>query len=155
MADVVDATVRSRMMAGIRDRNTKPEIAIRHGLHRYGFRYRLHSRLLPGKPDIVLARHRAVVLVHGCFWHGHGCHLFRWPKSRKKFWKEKILRNRARDTEVRSALAAAGWRMLVIWECALKGPERRSLEDVLFEASAWLKHAQVAHEIRGRQNGSD
>jgi DNA mismatch endonuclease, patch repair protein len=77
MADVVSATVRSRMMAGIKGRNTRPEVAIRHGLHRLGFRYTLHSPALPGKPDIVFPRHQAVVLVHGCFWHGHDCHLFR------------------------------------------------------------------------------
>lgn len=153
MADIVNAEVRSRMMAGIRGSHTRPEIAVRHGLHRLDFRYRLHSRLLPGKPDIVLPRHHDVVLVHGCFWHGHDCHLFRWPSSRQDFWRKKIARNRARDAEVRAALAACGWRVLVIWECALKGRERRLLEAVLSVASAWLRHAGATHEIRGIAHG--
>jgi len=153
MADVVNALVRSRMMAGIRGRNTRPEIAVRHGLHRCGFRYALHSPCLPGKPDIVLSRHRAIVLVHGCFWHGHDCHLFRWPGSRPEFWKQKILRNRARDAEVTAALASAGWRILVIWECALKGRHQRSIEDVVARASAWIKGKNRMREIRGNPNG--
>lgn len=153
MADIVNATVRSRMMAGIRGSNTRPEIAVRHGLHRRGFRYRLHSRTLPGKPDIVLPRHHAVVLVHGCFWHGHDCHLFRWPGSRQDFWRKKIARNRARDAEVRTALAASGWRVLVIWECALKGRERCPLEDVLSQVSAWIKSRNGMCEIRGSSHG--
>jgi DNA mismatch endonuclease (patch repair protein) len=149
MTDIVKSAVRSRMMAGIRGINTRPEVAVRHGLHGYGFRYRLHSARLPGKPDIVLKRHHAVVLVHGCFWHGHDCHLFRWPSSRKDFWKTKITRNRSRDVEVRDALATAGWRVLVIWECALKGKERRLLDEVLKEAAAWIRKGGQCHEIRG------
>jgi len=153
MADIVNPQVRSRMMAGIRGTNTRPEIAVRHGLHRRGFRYRLHPRSLPGKPDIVFPCRRAVVLVNGCFWHGHECHLFRWPSSRQDFWRRKITRNRARDAEVREALAAAGWRILVIWECALKGREQRPLETVLSEASAWLRRGEATREIRGIEHG--
>ncbi len=150
MTDIVTAEVRSRMMSGIRGRNTRPEILVRHGLHRGGFRYSLHPSGLAGKPDIVLHRWRAVVLVNGCFWHGHECHLFRWPGSRRKFWKAKIGRNRSRDEEVREQLAAAGWRILVIWECALKGPGRRPLEEVLKEASRWIRRGNSFHEIKGR-----
>jgi DNA mismatch endonuclease (patch repair protein) len=149
MTDIVASTVRSSMMSGIRGVNTRPEIVVRHGLHRAGLRYRLHASRLPGKPDIVLTRWHTVVLVNGCFWHGHDCHLFRWPGSRKDFWKQKITRNRARDVEVRDALAAAGWRVLVIWECALKGREKRALEDVLNEASAWIRKGSRTHEIKG------
>src|SRR5215831_6337126 len=137
MTDVVSTEIRSRMMSGIRAANTRPEVVIRHGLHRQGFRYNLHSSGLPGKPDIVQPRWRAVVLVNGCFWHGHDCHLFRWPGSRKRFWKQKLSRNRTRDVEVWNALVASGWRVLVIWECALRGPSRRKLDEVLKEASRW------------------
>jgi len=154
MADVVEPAVRSRMMAGIRSVNTRPEIAVRHGLHRYGFRYRLHSRRLPGKPDIVLPRHRSVVLIHGCFWHGHNCHLFRWPASRRDFWKQKITGNRIHDTNVLAALSTAGWRVLVIWECALKGRARKPLDAVLAEAAAWIRTTKSpTHEIRGLPDG--
>lgn len=149
MTDIVKSAVRSRMMAGIRGTNTRPEIAVRHGLHRRGFRYSLHSSSLPGKPDIVMARWRTVVLVNGCFWHGHDCHLFRWPSSRKEFWKQKIKGNRSRDIVVKTALAAAGWRVLVIWECALKGRERLPLDDVLSEAASWIRKGTPLHEIRG------
>lgn len=155
MTDVVPSDVRSRMMSGIRGTNTRPEVVVRHGLHRFGFRYRLHSSGLPGKPDIVLKRHHAVVLVNGCFWHGHECHLFRWPSSRKDFWKTKITRNRCRDDEVRQQLTAAGWRVLVIWECALKGKERRPLDEVLKEAAWWVRKGGQWHEIRGSTNACD
>ena len=155
MTDIVESAVRSRMMAGIRGTNTRPEVAVRHGLHRRGFRYRLHASSLPGKPDIVLTRHHAVVLVHGCFWHWHDCHLFHWPGSRKRFWREKITRNRVRDAEVRDALAAAGWRVLVIWECALKGKEKRPLDDVFQEAADWIRKGGQWHEIKGRAHACD
>jgi DNA mismatch endonuclease, patch repair protein len=149
MTDIVASNVRSRMMAGIRGTNTRPEILIRHGLHRQGFRYTLHSSGLPGKPDIVLPRWRAVVLVNGCFWHGHDCHLFRWPGSRREFWKQKLTRNRARDGEVRDALTHDGWRVLVIWECALKGRGKLPLEDVLRKAATWIRKGTRLHEIKG------
>jgi len=136
-------------MSGIRGKNTRPEILVRRGLFSRGFRYRLHSSHLPGKPDMVLARHHAVVLVNGCFWHGHDCHLFRWPSSRCYFWKQKITRNRARDAEVRSALVADGWRVLVIWECALKGRWQRPLDDVIKKAAGWIKKGPRVLEIRG------
>ena len=111
MVDIVDSATRSRMMSGIRGRNTKPEVLIRSLLHRQGFRFRLDARDLPGRPDIVLPRYRAVVLVHGCFWHGHDCHLFKWPQTRPEFWREKIGRNRSNDDKVRAALLAGGWRV--------------------------------------------
>ena len=149
MTDIVKPSVRSRMMAGIRGINTRPEIAVRHGLHRRGFRYSLHPASLPGKPDIVLTRWRAVVLVNGCFWHGHDCHLFRWPGSRKAFWKQKIEGNRTRDTVVKHALAIGGWRVLVIWECALKGRGKLPLDDVLSEAAAWIRKGKRLRQIRG------
>ena len=105
-------------MAGIRSKNTKPELVIRSVLHRRGFRFRLYRRDLPGKPDLVFPKHRAVILIHGCFWHGHGCHLFRWPKTREDFWREKIGSNMERDRRQFYALRDAGWRVATIWECA-------------------------------------
>jgi DNA mismatch endonuclease, patch repair protein len=120
LADVVDAATRSRMMSGIRGKNTKPELLIRKALHARGFRYRLHCDL-PGKPDICLPKHRAVIFVHGCFWHGHGCHLFTWPKTREEFWRAKIERNRAVDRSAEASLLASDWRVATVWECALKG----------------------------------
>ena len=125
-------------MAGIRSTNTKPELTLRRALHAAGLRYRLHRRELPGKPDLVFPSRRAVLLVHGCFWHGHGCHLFKWPKSQVEFWREKISTNVERDHRVRRQLRDAGWRVGVVWECTLKGRERWPLEDVVSNCSSFL-----------------
>ena len=149
MADIVTPEVRSRMMAGIRGKNTKPELTLRRGLHAAGFRFRLHDRTLPGKPDIVFPRYRAVLFAHGCFWHGHDCHLFKWPSSRPDFWRAKIQRNREVDTLALAALQAAGWRQGIVWECALKGKARLPIEIVLSECAAWLKSDIPFFEIRG------
>lgn len=148
MADVVDPATRSRMMSGIRSKNTKPELLIRKALHARGFRYRLHCDL-PGKPDICLPKHRAVIFVHGCFWHGHDCHLFKWPSTRPEFWKTKIERNREVDIRSEVALAQQGWRQANIWECALKGPGRLALEDVISSCADWLKSDRQRLDIRG------
>lgn len=147
--DIVDAATRSRMMAGIRGKDTKPELIVRRGLHAAGFRFRLHDRRLPGKPDMVLPRWRAAVFVHGCFWHGHGCPLFRWPGTRQDFWREKIGRNQERDAEVEAALDRAGWRVLKIWECSMKGPGRIGADAVMPIAADWLRSDQQHGEIRG------
>lgn len=149
MPDIVDAETRSRMMSGIRGKNTKPELLIRKGLHARGFRYRLHSGKVTGKPDLVLPRFNAVIFVHGCFWHSHDCHLFRMPSTRPEFWQAKLERNRQRDDEVRSALRAAGWRILVIWECALKGRTRLDLKAVLDDAAAWITGNSAEGVIKG------
>jgi len=150
MADVVPADVRSRMMAGIRGTNTKPELLLRRGLHARGFRYRLHDRTLPGKPDIVLPRFRAVILAHGCFWHGYDCHLFKWPSTRPEFWQAKIARNREVDARAEAALADLGWRQGVVWECALKGRARLPLDAVILACADWLGSDRPRLEIRGR-----
>lgn len=122
MADIVDPAKRSEMMAGIGAKNTKPELVVRQILHRLGYRFRLHRKDLPGKPDIVLPRWNTVIFVHGCFWHGHNhCPLFRLPKSRTEFWKGKIAANQSRDGKVRSELLLMNWRVVEVWECALKG----------------------------------
>lgn len=153
MADIVDARTRSRMMSGIRGKNTKPELIIRHALHRRGFRYRLHDTRLPGKPDLVFPSRRAVILVHGCFWHGHDCHLFKQPSSRKEFWTAKITRNREKDTKTIEALSDKGWRILTIWECALKGKTRRPESEIVGNIIRWLTSGRGDMEIMGINNG--
>lgn len=118
MTDVVDAATRSRMMAGIQGKNTKPELLVRRYLHRQGFRFRLHSRRLPGVPDLVLAKYKAVIFVHGCFWHQHAlCKLAATPKTNAAFWHLKLQGNVVRDAKNLALLETAGWRVLVIWEC--------------------------------------
>lgn len=120
MTDIVDQETRSRMMSGIRGKDTKPEMLIRKALHARGFRYRLHVSGLPGKPDIVFPRYGAALFVHGCFWHGHDCRFFRLPATRQDFWARKISGNRDRDQRQLDALREQGWRVLVVWECATR-----------------------------------
>jgi DNA mismatch endonuclease, patch repair protein len=115
---------RSYIMRSVRNRDTGPELLVRRMLHGLGLRFRLHRKDLAGRPDIVLSKHRAVVFVHGCFWHGHGCSKGRLPKSRVRFWTDKIVRNRARDAESVRLLRAAGWRVLTVWQCETKDTEK-------------------------------
>lgn len=154
LSDIVDQATRSRMMAGIRSQNTRPELAVRSALHARGFRYRLHMQELPGKPDMVLRKHSAVILIHGCFWHGHDCPLFRLPGTRTDFWKEKIDRNRERDAEVRESLESSGWRCLTIWECAMRGRGRLDFESLIDAVATWLKKCEQSKELRGMTQGS-
>jgi DNA mismatch endonuclease (patch repair protein) len=120
MIDVVSAATRSRMMAGIRGKDTKPELTVRRYLHKHGFRFRLHVRHLPGVPDLLLPKYRTVIFVHGCFWHQHdGCKYATKPKSNAQFWQEKLAANVERDANVNAALKASGWRVIVIWECEI------------------------------------
>lgn len=135
------------MMAGIKGKNTKPEIIVRKALHAAGFRFRLHDKKLPGKPDIVLKKHNAAIFVHGCFWHGHQCEQFRWPKSRKEFWRSKITGNQQRDAAVTKTLLAAGWRILLVWECALRGNGIVGIASVANQSNKWLKSNRVYEEI--------
>ncbi len=137
------------MMAGIRSKDTQPEMMVRKALHARGFRYRLHDRRLPGRPDLVFPQHQAVIFVHGCFWHGHDCHLFRWPGTRDEWWREKITRNRENDARHTEALSASGWRSGVVWECALKGRTRLALADIADICSRWLLSDSSMLEIRG------
>ncbi len=150
MPDIVTPPVRSRMMSRVRSKNTRPEMVIRQGLHARGFHYRLHCPDLPGKPDIVLPKYRAVILVHGCFWHGHDCSLFRWPGTQADWWRTKIEGNQARDAKKRRAQIAQGWRVLEIWECALKGRERQPVANVITQAADWLASDSIHAEVRGR-----
>ncbi|MFV0359108.1 very short patch repair endonuclease [Tropicimonas sp.] len=128
MTDIVDQQTRSRMMSGIRGKNTKPELALRRALHACGFRFRLHSKKVHGRPDLALPKYRAVVFVHGCFWHRHeGCRYTTTPATRSEFWQAKFAANVARDSVVRGALLDQGWRVATIWECALRKPEQVSV----------------------------
>lgn len=136
-------------MARIRGKNTKPEMLLRRALHALGFRYRLHGRGMPGRPDLVLPRYRTAMFIHGCFWHGHDCELFRIPATRPDFWQEKIIRNRARDAEALDSLAALGWRTLVVWECTLRGKFRRTADEVAVDIAAWLRSDVTQGNFRG------
>lgn len=119
MTDVVDRTTRSRMMSGIRGKNTRPERVVRSFLHRAGLRFRLHASL-PGKPDLVFPRYKVALFVHGCFWHRHaGCRYTTTPASNSEFWRSKFESNMRRDKQVRKLLEDAGWRVRVIWSCQL------------------------------------
>jgi DNA mismatch endonuclease (patch repair protein) len=140
MADVVDAATRSRMMAGIRSKNTRPEIIIRKGLHARGFRYSLHAKSLPGKPDIAMPKWHVAIFIHGCFWHGHGCYLSKRPASNTAFWESKLTDNRCRDKSVNLQLAAAGWRTATVWECATRGRlARERLSSLIDRLAAWIR----------------
>lgn len=125
MVDTLSPAERSERMARIRGRDTKPEIWVRRTLHANGYRFRLHRRDLPGRPDIVLPKYRAVVFVHGCFWHAHTCQKGRIPGTRSTFWEAKFQGNKKRDARNVRALRAAGWRVLTIWECELSKPHSR------------------------------
>ena len=137
MADVVDPATRSRMMAGIRGRNTTPEILLRRRLHREGFRFRLHVAGLPGRPDIVLPGRRIAILVHGCYWHRHQrCHWSTTPASNMNFWGAKFARNRERDAEVMAVLRETGWRVATVWECGLRSA---SIDETVRALIDWIR----------------
>jgi DNA mismatch endonuclease, patch repair protein len=139
MADITSPEIRSRMMSGIRGKDTAPEMRVRRALFERGFRYRLHDRSLPGTPDLVLKKYTAVVFVNGCFWHGHDCSYFRWPGTRPDFWRQKILRNREVDEQSKEALLTRGWRVLTIWECAMRGKDDEQRQSAYDAAADWLK----------------
>lgn len=150
LADVHDSETRSRNMAAIRGKNTGPELLIRRGLHARGFRFRLHDRKLPGRPDLIFPKYRAVLFVNGCFWHGHDCALFRWPKTRPEFWRGKISGNISRDLRNEDALVALGWRIGMIWECALKGPQRLPTGDVIDSLCTYLESSETHFSVQGQ-----
>jgi DNA mismatch endonuclease (patch repair protein) len=149
VTDIVDKTTRSRMMSGIGGKNTKPEMLIRQGLHHMGFRYRLHVKDLPGKPDMVFPKYNAIILINGCFWHQHDCHMFKWPSTRREFWHKKLVGNRERDQRNLETYQKLGWKVLVIWECAVKGRTKRSIEEVIHTAANWLQFDQGSAELSG------
>ena len=135
MADSLTKEQRSRVMARVKNKHTRPELQVRRLLHRMGYRFRLHRRDLPGAPDIVLPRYRTAIFVHGCFWHGHDCPRGRRPQTQTDFWDAKLNANIKRDQANREALEKNGWKVLTVWECNLKQPDavretlRRFLKD--------------------------
>lgn len=139
MTDVVDAVTRSRMMAGIQGKNTQPEMFLRQTLHSMGFRYRLGGKGLPGKPDIVFSKRRAVIFVNGCFWHRHDCKYFKWPATNPQFWREKLNSNAQRDSRVVAELQSKGWTVLTVWECELRQSNYKMPNSVVLDVAAKLK----------------
>jgi DNA mismatch endonuclease (patch repair protein) len=143
MADVHDQATRRRNMAAIRSRDTLPELTLRRTLHGLGYRYRLHVKGLPGRPDIVLPKHRAIVFVHGCFFHMHQCRAFKWPATRAEFWRQKISANAARDRRTEAKLMDQGWRVGIVWECSLRVPRN----DVANRLAKWLGSSRSRIEL--------
>jgi DNA mismatch endonuclease, patch repair protein len=142
--DILTPEQRSAQMSRVRSADTKIEVAVRHALHRRGLRYRLGGAGLPGRPDIVLPRHRAAVFVHGCFWHGHACHLYRLPKTRTEFWQGKVEANRDRDARVIAKLEELGWHVHVVWECSLRGVDETTRERLYDELASSIRgHASI------------
>lgn len=138
--DVVDKETRRRMMSGIRAKNTKPEMLVRKILFAAGYRFRLHRRDLPGVPDVVLPGHKVAIFVHGCFWHRHaGCGFATSPTTNAAFWHAKLSSNVERDTRTIGALKEAGWRVLVVWECATKGKSTEAVTDLAHSLSEWIE----------------
>lgn len=142
------------MMSGIRGKNTKPEMILRQGLHARGLRFRLHAKDLPGKPDLVFPSRRAVLFAHGCFWHGHDCHLFRMPSTRPAFWAAKIARNQVVDARSTAELQVPGWRVGVVWECSLKGRTRLPPAHLLDRCEAWVRGGEPILVIRGEDQAA-
>ena len=150
MADTVDKETRSRMMSSVRAKNTKLELEIRRRLFVMGFRYRLHMKDLPGTPDMVFPKFQSVLLVHGCFWHYHGCHLSSIPGTRRSWWKKKLEKNARRDSKTVSELQNLGWRVLTIWECSFRKPKTNrteALDIIAARANTFLKSKRKLLEI--------
>lgn len=149
MADIVSPETRSRMMSGIRGKDTKPELVVRRLLHRLGYRFRLHRKDLPGRPDIVLPKWKTVVFVNGCYWHGHeNCELFRTPKTRSEFWQAKIAGNRMRDERNYRQLRDAGWQVVLVWECAVMKKNRLTDTELAAAMRAAIETNRFLIEVR-------
>lgn len=147
MANSAAKMSRSEIMSRIGSKDTKPELVVRRGLHAQGYRYRLHNRELPGKPDIVLSKFRAVIFVHGCFWHAHeNCKFFTLPKSNTAFWQQKLRGNRDRDQLSQRRLNESGWRVMIVWECATRKLPTDSVIDAI---SKWLLSDRSFIELSG------
>ena len=147
MTDTVDRQTRSRIMQAVPRLHTHPERVVRRGLHRLGFRFRVADRRLPGSPDLKLPRYRVVVFVNGCFWHRHeGCRYAQMPSSNRAWWARKFASNVSRDTRNVRQLLDAGWRVIVVWECALRG-DRGQRDNVIEELAAWIRGGNTTGAI--------
>lgn len=137
------------MMSSIRGKNTAIELAVRKALFSKGYRYRINDSKLPGKPDMTLKKYNAVIFIHGCFWHVHDCHLFRYPSTNQDFWKQKLENNKLRDIDTTKKLMDMDWRVLVVWECALKGKHKKDFDQLIDEIETWLHGDSIHSEISG------
>lgn len=137
------------MMSGIRGENTKPEMIVRRRLHALGYRYRTHVPDMPGRPDMVFPRYRAIVQIHGCFWHHHNCKFFKWPSTRPEFWRAKIEANEIRDSRNLYRLKVDGWRVLILWECAIRSKPTDIVDGVISLISSWLESDREFLDISG------
>ncbi|RMH17781.1 MAG: DNA mismatch endonuclease Vsr [Gammaproteobacteria bacterium] len=147
MADIVDQSTRSKMMARIGGKNTKPEMMVRKWLHRAGFRFRLHRKDLPGTPDIVLPKFKTVILVHGCFWHRHpDCKLSYTPKSRESAWRKKFSENVRRDQKNIKDLSDLGWKVFIVWECETRNPE--AFENRMNQIASSLNEQPIPYNLQ-------
>lgn len=150
VADRLSTTERSLRMASVRQRDTSPERIIRSLLHRAGFRFRTSVRRLAGSPDIVLPRWRTVIFVHGCFWHGHDCHLYKLPATRTDFWRSKVVANITRDRNAIDALHKAGWKTIVVWQCSITGKSRLKSDALSRVLVAAVNGNTPMIEVRGQ-----
>ncbi len=139
MADIHTKAARSKNMAAVKNKNTKPEMQIRKELHKRGFRYSLHNKKIPGKPDLYFRKYNAALFINGCFWHMHDCPRVNIPETNSEFWEEKLNRNKERDKEVRALLDQAGIRHMTVWECDLRGKNKRPLKHVCDDVQKWLE----------------
>jgi len=149
MVDVLTKAQRQYCMSQIQGKNTRPELVIRNALYKLGYRYKLHDRKLPGKPDLVFPKYHAVIFINGCFWHGHNCHLFKWPSTRPDFWANKILRNKQVDNRNYKTLKKEGWYILTIWECAIKGRMKKPVKSIIDLIIKWLEYENKDKIIKG------
>ena len=154
MVDVLTPAQRALNMSRIRGKDTKPELLLRRGMHALGFRFRLHRKDLPGRPDLVFPSRRAVIFVHGCFWHGHSCPMCKMPATRPEFWQLKISGNRDRDKRAVNALTAAGWRVMVVWECSIRGLARLPPDAAVNAAAAFIRGEGKLKILSGAWAGS-
>ncbi|WP_411705607.1 very short patch repair endonuclease [Edaphovirga cremea] len=138
MFDTQDPIKRSRIMAAIHSKDTSLELWLRSRLHAKGFRYRLHVKKLLGQPDIVFPKYKCVIFINGCFWHMHRCSLFHWPKTRASWWRQKLERNYYRDLTTQDKLREQGWRVLIVWECAIKGKYRVEEIELIRQVAGWI-----------------
>lgn len=150
MTDILSKPARARLMASVKTRDTKPELIVRKAVHARGLRYRVNLNALPGKPDMVFPKFRSVVFVHGCFWHKHDCHLFKWPSTREEFWRKKLLGNEKRDELNKKRLNEKGWRVMEVWECSVRGKTRKAADQVAERINAWLRSDEGNSWISGQ-----
>lgn len=151
MTDTVDSATRSRIMAAIPSKNTKPELLVRRELFRRGFRYTLHKKGMPGSPDLLFRKYHAVIFVNGCFWHGHGCGTVKLPASNSAFWKQKIIRNRKRDDRSIAKLLDSGWRVMTVWECAFNRRHGWDISVIGQQLTDWLQSKKIQASIHAKR----